>query len=73
MSNPKKCDCKTPTVTVEEKVFCVSVVSHPKAPVIEVHIPGLRGASAIDKPFDEDPTEVYLKARGAKYGNENEQ
>lgn len=73
MSNQMKCDCGKPSVTVKETVFCVSVQSSPRVPVIEVHIPGLRGPSAIDKPFDEDPTEVYLKARGAKYGNENEQ
>ena len=51
----------------------VSVMTQPVVPVVEVQIPGERGLSAIDKPFDEDPTDIYLKARGAKYGNENKQ
>lgn len=66
----KRCDCQNVAVTVKEIVVHVSVMTQP---VVEVQIPGERGLSAIDKPFDEDPTDIYLKARGAKYGNENEQ
>lgn len=69
----KRCDCQNVAVTVKEIVVHVSVMTQPEVPVVEVQIPGERGLSAIDKPFDEDPTDIYLKARGDKYGNENEQ
>lgn len=62
------CDCKTIAVTVEETTVSVSVEVVPREPVVEVQIPGERGASAVDKPFDEDPTEIYLKARGTING-----
>lgn len=52
------------TVIVEEVVTL---------PVITVEVPGIQGPSRIDAPFEIDPVEIYLKARGAKYGNENEQ
>ncbi len=51
-----KCDCdrgREVEVTIEKQPI-----------VITVEVPGPRGPSAVDKPFDEDPTEIYLNARG---------
>jgi len=39
---------------------------HEPKTVIEILIPGPRGLAAPEKPFEQDPVEVYLQARGAK-------
>lgn len=63
------------TVIVEPpQVINVIVEEAITLPVVTVEVPGIQGPSRADEPFEIDPVEVYLKARGAKNnGNENEQ
>ena len=61
------------TVIVEPpQVINVIVEETITLPVVTVEVPGIQGPSRADEPFDIDPVEIYLKARGAlKNGNEN--
>lgn len=53
------------TVVVEPPPEIVVEVQEVQTlPVVEVQVPGIQGASSIDKPLDVDPLETYLSARG---------
>lgn len=57
------CACNAFEVVIQHQVIQVEVNTLPEEPVIEVLIPGERGASSVDKPFDVDPVQIYLKAK----------
>lgn len=61
------------TVIVEPpQVINVIVEEAITLPVVTVEVPGIQGPSRADEPFDIDPLEIYLKARGSlKNGNKN--
>ena len=61
------------TVIVEPpQVINVIVEEAITLPAVTVEVPGIQGPSRADEPFDIDPVEIYLKARGTlKNGNEN--
>lgn len=63
MSLPTNCNCSTVEVVVQNQVVQVEIESLPDDPIIEVLIPGERGQSAIDKPFDCDPVQIYNEAK----------
>ena len=55
-----KCECdREIEVTIENQPI-----------VVTIEVPGPRGPSSVDFPFDEDPTEIYLNARGKINGND---
>lgn len=62
------------TVIVEPpQVINVIVEEAITLPVVTVEVPGIQGPSRADEPFDIDPLEIYLKARGAlKNSNKNQ-
>lgn len=65
-----KCDCdREIEVTIENHPIVVTVEKQPRDPIVTIEVPGLRGPSTVDVPFDEDPTEIYLNARGKINGN----
>ena len=63
MSLPTKCNCNQIEIVVQHQTVLVEIETLPTDPIVEVLIPGERGESAIDKPFDIDPVQVYLKAK----------
>lgn len=63
MSLPTTCNCNQIEIVVQHQSVLVEIETLPTDPIVEVLIPGEQGESAIDKPFDIDPVQVYLKAK----------
>lgn len=55
----------------QQTPIVIEIPKEAKASTIEIEVPGMQGASAVDKPLDFDPLELYLATRGKLLNADN--
>lgn len=60
------------TVLVQNPI-CVKTVEKVSLPIVKVLVPGIQGPASTEQPLEDDPLEIYLKARGEFSNGNSEQ